>query len=390
MKRSIYSFAGLIILLCLGLTSYAKTNFAGSTCFTDAFGYVWKLNYTGDQSGSVTTTGTVDIGGGSVWNVWGSAWGRNGSGSVELHAINPSPDGCFYYTDSFVYVGTATIDRSTGHYTDFGSGTWNCYCYGGVLNSGTWSATGPCGSSSITTNPNGPAVHSGVNFGKSCFVDGFGYLWEFHYWVTSDHVYSIQGQVNIGSGTNWKVWGTATLQNSTGPVQLHAINPNPDGCTQYTDSFTYWGSTSILRSEGSYTFDASGTWDSYCFGGVLNEGTWATTGPCSKVSGLQKVNPNGPATAHATQFRFTVSPNPLRSSSNISYTLTKNSRVTLTVYNYMQQPVKVLIDKNETTGKHSYTFDGRSSSGATLPNGVYRVVAVVNGKSYTSGLQIMR
>ena len=77
MKKTLYSFAGLTMLLCLGLSAAAKTNFAGSTCFTDGFGYVWKLNYTGDQSGSVTiTSGTVDIGGGYVWNAYGSAWGK--------------------------------------------------------------------------------------------------------------------------------------------------------------------------------------------------------------------------------------------------------------------------------------------------------------------------
>jgi len=381
------------MLLCLSLTSSAKkTNFTGSTCFTDGFGYVWNLNYTGGQSGSVTATGTVDIGGGTVWGVWGSAWGRNGSGSVELHAINPSPDGCFSFTDSFVYVGTASIDRSSGHYTDFGSGDWTSYCFGGAFNVGTWFASGPCGASSITTNPNGPAVHSrtSADLGKSCFVDAFGYVWEFHYMPQGNHLYYIQGQVNIGSGVNWNVWGMATINNLNGPIELHAINPNPDGCNSFSDSFTYWGSTSIIRSGSSYSFTAGGSWSSYCFGGVLNEGTWSAAGPCDKISGLQKANPNGPATAHASSFKFTISPNPLKSSSTISYQLTSNSHVTMTVYNYMQQPLKVVVNKDETAGKHSYTFDGRTSSGTVLPNGVYRIVAVVNGKSYTSTLQIMR
>jgi flagellar hook capping protein FlgD len=182
----------------------------------------------------------------------------------------------------------------------------------------------------------------------------------------------------------------ATINNLNGPIELHTINPNPDGCNSNSDSFTYWSSTSIVRSGGSYSFNAGGSWDSYCFGGVLNVGTWSASGPCSKVSGVQKVNPNGPAAGHANSFRFAISPNPLRSSSTISYELTRDSRLIVTVYNYMQQPLKVLVNENETAGKHSYTFDGKSSGGAALPNGVYRVVAVVDGKSYTSTLQIMR
>jgi flagellar hook assembly protein FlgD len=80
-----------------------------------------------------------------------------------------------------------------------------------------------------------------------------------------------------------------------------------------------------------------------------------------------------------------VSPNPLKSTSTVTYNLLKDSRVNITIYNYMQQPVKQIVNKTESIGKHSYVIDGSS-----LTNGSYRVVAVVDGKTYTSNLQVVR
>lgn len=389
MKKTFYSLTGIVLSLCLCFSAKAK-NFDGTTCFTDGFGYVWTLNYTGDQSGNVTATGTVDIGGGQIWNAVGEAYGKGGTGTVHLNAINPSPDGCNSFTDSFVYVGTATIDRTTQHYTDYGSGTWESYCGCSVLNSGTWDATGPCGASLKITNPNGPAVHSQESIalrkalGKTCFTDAFGYVWEVHYVPQCNHLYYIQGKVDIGQSIRWDVSGYATINQLSGPIELHAVNPHPDGCTRNSDSFVYVGTISIAKSAGSYSSSGTGTWESYCAGSAINGGTWDATGPCNAT--LQhKVDPNGPAAHVADAFRFKVSPNPLKSSSVITYNLAKESKVSITVYNYMQQPVKQIINRTESVGKHSYVIDG-----ASLSNGVYRVIANVDGKSYTTSLQVIK
>jgi len=80
-----------------------------------------------------------------------------------------------------------------------------------------------------------------------------------------------------------------------------------------------------------------------------------------------------------------VAPNPLKSTSTITYNLVKDSRVSITIYNYMQQPIKQIVNKMELAGKHSYIIDGSS-----LTNGSYRVVAVVDGKTYSSNLQVAK
>jgi hypothetical protein len=396
MKKHLYFFSGVIMLLCLGLTLAAKADFNGSTCFADDLGYVWHVNYEGPHN-NVSIGGTVNLGGGLKWNVWGHADIENSIASVELHAINPSPDGCTVYVDSFIYVGTITLDRSGTQFKDFGSGTWNSWCGCTLDSTGHWTSTGPCHAASQLVNPNGPAVHSKEltafrdALGKTCFVDNSGFLWKFHYTIPQcGNTYYIKGQVSVGFTANWKVWGFADISHGSGYIELHAVNPDPDNCTVYADSFVYYGHINITKIPGSYSFTESGEWETFCYGGVLKFGKWTATGPCDLVPGSFKPDLNGPAYHNGASFKFSVSPNPLRSNSTISYELPKDARLKITVYNYMQQPVRFLADKNETAGGHTYTFDGKSSSGAALPNGVYRVVAIVDGKTYTSSLQIMR
>jgi hypothetical protein len=183
--------------------------------------------------------------------------------------------------------------------------------------------------------------------------------------------------VNV-DGVNWIVSGFGNFAGHAGYLEFHVANPNPDGCFSFSDSFTYYGNAQITGNGPSTTFTGSGDWKSYCFGSVFNTGNWAASGPCS--SNVKSL-PYGPA-KHGQIFSMKVSPNPLKSTSIVTY---KDSRVNITIYNYMQQPVKQIVNKTESIGKHSYVIDGSS-----LTNGSYRVVAVVDGKTYTSNLQVAR
>lgn len=381
MKKTIYAFAGLILTLSLCFS--AKAN-SGSTCFTDVFGYVWKVSYTGTGGGYYTATGTVDIGSGTLWNVVGSATVKHATGPVQLTAINPSPDGCNSYTDSFAYYGTTTITHGNFSYT--GSGSWESYCFGGVLNTGTWDASGPCQASAKNVNPNGPASHTSGNktaknsMNTVCFNDGF-YNWKVTYTDQGGGYYTCTGTVNV-DGIDWSVYGSANFMNHmSNNAEFHASNPYPDGCTFYVDSFTYYDGVAQISGTGSgTTFSGYGNWVNYCFGATLNYGSWAAYGPCGALKSL----PYGPA-KHAKALDLKVSPNPMKSNTTVTYQLSKESQVKITLYNYMQQPVQQVVNKVESAGKHSYVING-----STLTNGVYRLVAVVDGQSYSSSVQVVK
>ena len=59
-------------------------------------------------------------------------------------------------------------------------------------------------------------------------------------------------------------------------------------------------------------------------------------------------------------------PNPFNPSTTIEYTLNRGGHVNLSVFNITGQKVGVLVDREQTSGRHSITFDASS-----LPSGVY-------------------
>ncbi len=64
-------------------------------------------------------------------------------------------------------------------------------------------------------------------------------------------------------------------------------------------------------------------------------------------------------------------PNPFNPVTSIRYSLPKNGRVRLTVYNLMGQRVKVLIDREEKTGSHEEMWDGTDDRGLRAASGIY-------------------
>ncbi|MCK4417019.1 MAG: T9SS type A sorting domain-containing protein, partial [Candidatus Latescibacteria bacterium] len=70
-------------------------------------------------------------------------------------------------------------------------------------------------------------------------------------------------------------------------------------------------------------------------------------------------------------------PNPGNPSTVISYTLAKNSKVNLTVYNTLGQVVRTLVDGHQTANIYQVVWDARNDSGREVASGVYfyRLVA---------------
>lgn len=80
-------------------------------------------------------------------------------------------------------------------------------------------------------------------------------------------------------------------------------------------------------------------------------------------------------------------PNPFNPSTKISYALSKQSRVTMTIYNILGQEIKtVLSRRNEEVGIHAVEWNGRDYRDREVSSGVYlyRIQAeAVNGDIYT-------
>ncbi|GBE27830.1 hypothetical protein BMS3Bbin03_01760 [bacterium BMS3Bbin03] len=64
-------------------------------------------------------------------------------------------------------------------------------------------------------------------------------------------------------------------------------------------------------------------------------------------------------------------PNPFNPTTMIGYQLPEISHVTLSIYNIMGQKVATLVDRTEAGGSYHVIWNGKSSTGESLPSGIY-------------------
>jgi len=73
-------------------------------------------------------------------------------------------------------------------------------------------------------------------------------------------------------------------------------------------------------------------------------------------------------------YRFELSqnyPNPFNPATTIEYSLPRRSSVKIDVFNLLGQKVRTLVDREESAGAYSITWDGTSSTGEAVSTGVY-------------------
>ena len=239
-----------------------------------------------------------------------------------------------------------------------------------------------------TANAQPPAL-------KICFTDGYYKFLFGNVVLTSETGVMATGTVDIGGGTIWNCTMTADFSSGwdAGTVQITTVNPNPDGCTYYTDSFTYFGTAKVHKKGSNMTINAYGNWESYCFGGVLNTGTWAGKSPCS--ASVAAATGTTPARSQKNiqanpKFVVNIMPNPVNNYTQLKYTVNVSGKVSIVIYNAMQQVVKVLVNENMTAGTYTVSWNTLSNSGSKVPNGIYKVVAVVGNDQFSSNLQVVR
>jgi hypothetical protein len=66
-----------------------------------------------------------------------------------------------------------------------------------------------------------------------------------------------------------------------------------------------------------------------------------------------------------------IHPNPFKTDTRITYTLTKPSTVKLAIHNSAGQEVSLLVNSRQETGSHNIHWNGRDDSGKTLPASIY-------------------
>jgi len=114
-------------------------------------------------------------------------------------------------------------------------------------------------------------------------------------------------------------------------------------------------------SFGSYNLTGSGFWD--IFVAKLN----------SSVFVENEINP---AVNSLSNY-----PNPFNPTTTISFSIPKDSKVELSIYNIKGQKVKQLISEQFSTGQHSVVWDGRDDNNLPVGSGIYFYTLKINGNS---------
>ena len=176
--------------------------------------------------------------------------------------------------------------------------------------------------------------------------------------VESGPMTLIEGTLNSTPNTPFTVELFANDQcdpsgNGEGAVFLGSTAVGTDGNGDATFSFTSDTSTTIGQLVTATATDAAGNTSEFseCFQIVTSVEE-------------QDLLP----TAFALSQNY---PNPFNPATQIKYDLPGASNVRLTIYNFLGQSVRTLVDAEQTAGFYSVGWDGRDDSGVKMPSGVY-------------------
>ncbi len=100
--------------------------------------------------------------------------------------------------------------------------------------------------------------------------------------------------------------------------------------------------------------------------------------------------PVEPADQQRVQVAVVASPNPFNTSTEISFNLNVEDRVTVGVYDVGGRLVKRLADGNFKSGKYTFRWDGTDNSGEEVPSGIYFVKIQTSGTSDVKRIQLVK
>jgi len=82
-----------------------------------------------------------------------------------------------------------------------------------------------------------------------------------------------------------------------------------------------------------------------------------------------------------TNYKLSNYPNPFNPTTTISFSITEESKIELSVYNIKGQKIKTLLSDQISAGEYSITWNGKDDSGKKVSSGIYLYKLYVNDKT---------
>ena len=188
--------------------------------------------------------------------------------------------------------------------------------------------------------------------------------------VNSNH----PDQYNVGILSSWNqgiivLWGQGAVEDDSLYVQCY----NQQGMTLWDDTGVLV-STRLGRVRTDFTSDGRGgiivVWDEIGLGSSF--GDYAQQ--ISRHGNLGEVILITIPATESLPKRIVLTqsfPNPFNPSTTIPFSLPQNIRIRLIVYDIVGREIVNLVDGWREGGYHSIVWEGKSSSGSSVPSGIY-------------------
>jgi hypothetical protein len=105
---------------------------------------------------------------------------------------------------------------------------------------------------------------------------------------------------------------------------------------------------------------------------------------------LQSPTANEDAYVPITATRISNYPNPFNPMTNISFSLSKDSKVNVQIYNIKGQSIKSLLSNNLKSGSHSLKWDGTDNEGKQVTSGIYLIKLQGEGFQKSHKITLMK
>jgi len=98
-------------------------------------------------------------------------------------------------------------------------------------------------------------------------------------------------------------------------------------------------------------------------------------------------NPNPVPSAFSLSQNY---PNPFNSTTNLKYSLAKDTEVSLKIYNMLGKEIRTLVNEKQTSGYHAIQWDGTNNFGQKVTSGIYFYTFKADGVTKTKKMIMMK